>query len=141
MSGTPGRIGYQVWFAGCTAADVDTLIFRRYVSDGSFSTLIDSATTFFPEARQSGDTVFSTAGNSRFLSCDNTADYEIVVPALSKTFRIWDINYGADTAAIEYEATDCKDRSFGPARAYGAQVSGEHTLVSWQFGQDIYLRP
>jgi hypothetical protein len=132
---------YQVFFWGYEPADVDTIVVRRYTHDGSFSTLIGMDSIVSPAARKSGDTVFQNSGRGRFLTCGNKADYEVVLPALSRTYRIWDISYGPDTADVIIEATDCKNgRTFGPARPHGALIDGPHTIEHWQYGPDIYLK-
>lgn len=141
ISGTPGRLQYGVLFRGFAPADVDTLVTRRYVSDGSFSTLLNADTVFFPDAAEVGGTVYPSAQSGSFLNCNNEADYEIVVPAVAKTYRVWDVAYGPDTAAVEYEATDCKPRTFSPVRPRNAQISGEHEVEPKQYSTDIYFKP
>jgi hypothetical protein len=85
--------GLRLLLIGFTNEESDTIIVRKFKKTGNFSekidsTLLDSKLISF---QRSNDTlsIASQTGNNNLLS---SYDYEVVLPAATKTFRIGNIN-------------------------------------------------
>lgn len=96
-SAIANRVPCYVAFKGFNAADVRMVVQYRYAKGSSFSERLSIDTFRYPNVALSGDTAFSSAARSHMGTLFYDADYEMVLPAVSRTFRITELTYPADT--------------------------------------------
>src|SRR5215217_3762623 len=96
-SAIANRVPCYVAFKGFNAADLRMVIQYRYEKGSSFSERLSIDTFRYSNVMFSGDTAFSSSAKGHMGTLFYDADYEIVVPSVSKTFRISELTYTADT--------------------------------------------
>lgn len=96
-SAVANRVPCYIAFKGFSAADVRMVVQYRYAKGSSFSERLSVDTFRYPNVALSGDTAFSSAARGHMGTLFYDADYEIAVPAVSRTFRITELTYPADT--------------------------------------------
>lgn len=125
-------------FIGYTEAQTDTLILRRYANSGNFNQLMDTLLINEPllNFKRSNDTLAPTY-NSISIPMIEGNDYEIVVPAINKTYRISGIVETKNTMTCNSIFSMDKTYCVNPMDEY--IINGEKTKAI-PYGRFIYLR-
>jgi hypothetical protein len=112
-----------VAFKGFNPAVLHTVIQYRYRKGSSFSQRLSTDTIYYPNVIMAGDTAFSS-GRTHMGTLFYDADYELVIPAASKVFRITDIAYAADSVVQWTESGGCSQRSAFTAQPLTLTIDG-----------------
>src|ERR1700744_6279508 len=87
-----------ILFAGYSNSELDSIVFNAYIANDSFNNLIytkvfhiDSLTGL-----TTGDTIYLSSAFDANEDMGIHADYEIIIPADNKTYRITNIQYTGD---------------------------------------------
>lgn len=125
-------------FIGYSESQTDTLILRRYANTGTFSQLMDTLLINEPllNFKRSNDTLSPTY-NSISIPMIEGNDYEIVVPAINKTYRISGIAETKNTMTCNSIFSMDKTYCVNPMDEY--IINGEKTKAI-PYGRFIYLR-
>jgi hypothetical protein len=85
--------GLRLAMVSFDSTDIDTMILRKFEKRSNFSRLVDTLQCDITKVvfRAQNDT-FQMAAYSGALLLRSEFDYQIVLPALSRTFRITDMN-------------------------------------------------
>ena len=118
-------------FFGFTPADVDTIVRLRYEQGSGFTRLLatDTLIVASPWSAPDGD-IFGSSSRTHMGTLDANADYEVTIPAMSRTFRISNLTYQSDT--VYHYTTKDGCGSFGVNTAYpkSAIVGTRYTTTS-----------
>lgn len=92
----------NIYFGGYTTAEIDTIVYRTFQPDGSFSNLIMDTLLTNPHTIPAYNQTFSfSLPNSYNIMIYPGADYEFYIPSINQTIRISKLVYSHDTLTAD----------------------------------------
>ena len=131
---TKYKIPLSVSFKGFTGSELNTIIRNAYAV-GSMYTQLSSSDTIRPSNIYfAHDTAYDQSG---ILYVGRGEDYEIIIPAASRVFRISGVSYSGDSIMRWTDYTSqCRQRGF---RQYPDSLQVDGSPVKVQYS-DVFLK-
>jgi hypothetical protein len=117
-----------VAFKGFNTSDLNIVVQYRYAQGSSFGTRLSTDTFRYPGAVEINSIIYATAGKMHMGNIFYDADYELVIPAVSRTFRITDLTYTTDTVVKWTSDHGCG--SFGTFVVHPETINVDNTTKS-----------